>query len=110
MTLMTTVPSLALATAMLLTSIAATSAQEKSTAPAQPAAASATIEKFAGVWVEGPGFDIKYGASYEVCAERCRSLPRCVMIEYYRPQKKCNMYDKERPRLSGGSSIVGMKR
>jgi hypothetical protein len=83
-----------------------------SSAIAQPVEKSAAtgIEKLSGFWVEGPGFDIKYGASYEVCSQRCLDLPKCVMIEYYRPEKKCNMYDTVRPRLTGGASIVGIKR
>jgi hypothetical protein len=32
------------------------------------------------------------------------------MIEFYRPERKCNLYDKVRPRLAGGSSIVGIRR
>lgn len=43
------------------------------------------------VWIEGPGFDIKYGQPYKVCAERCLAHPNCVMIEYYRPELKCNL-------------------
>lgn len=78
---------------------------------AAPAATKAgTIEKLTGVWVEGPGFDIKYGADYDACAARCLGNARCVMIEYYRPEKKCNLYDTVRPRLKGGSSFVGIRK
>jgi hypothetical protein len=71
---------------------------------------SARIERLSGVWIEGPGYDIKYGATYEVCAQRCLATPKCAMIEYYRPEKKCNLYDKVRPRVAGGSSDVGLRR
>jgi hypothetical protein len=81
-------------------------------APAmQPAAGQpAQIERLSGVWIEGPGYDIKYGATYEVCAQRCLATEKCVMIEYYRPEKKCNLYDKVRPRVPGGASDVGLRR
>jgi hypothetical protein len=69
-----------------------------------------SIEKQDGVWVEGPGFDVTYGASYDICARRCLDSQRCVMLEYYRPERKCNLYDRLRPRLSGGASFVGIKR
>lgn len=67
------------------------------------------MQKLTGVWIEGPGFEITYGNSYERCADRCLAHGMCVMIEYYRPEKKCNLYDAVRPRLKGGSSIVGIK-
>jgi PAN domain len=70
----------------------------------------ATIEKTTGMWVEGPGFDIKYGGTYDQCAARCITETTCVMIEYYRPEKKCNMYNSVRPLKTGGDSIVGTKK
>jgi PAN domain len=71
--------------------------------------ARATLQALTGVWVEGGGYDITYGGTYETCAQRCVGTTRCVMIEYYRPEKKCNLYDRERPRKQGGSSIVGIR-
>ena len=68
------------------------------------------IERFAGVWVEGPGFDVTYGGTYDSCAQKCLAHDKCVMIEYYRPEKKCNLYDTVRPRKTGGSSDVGLRR
>ena len=68
------------------------------------------IAKTSGVWVEGPGFDVTYGATYDACAAKCMASPKCVMLEFYRPEKKCNLYDAMRPRLKGGSSDVGIKR
>jgi hypothetical protein len=68
------------------------------------------MEKTTGMWVEGPGFDIKYGGSYDQCAERCLATTTCAMIEYYRPEKKCNMYTAVRPLKTGGDSIVGTKK
>jgi PAN domain len=68
------------------------------------------IERFDGVWIEGPGYDITYGGNYDACAQRCLAAEKCAMIEYYRPEKKCNMYDVVRPRKAGGSSNVGIRR
>ena len=78
----------------------------------QPAAApqGAAMEKLKGVWVDGPGFDIKYGVAYDACSARCLATPSCAMIEYYRPQKKCNMYNTVRPRLPGGASDVAIRK
>ena len=70
----------------------------------------AVIEKVSGVWVEGRGYYVTYGNTYEVCAQRCLGTAKCVMLEYYRPEKKCNLYDAMRPRKTGGSSNVGIRR
>ncbi len=78
--------------------------------PPPAAALSVRIEKLSGVWIEGPGFEITYGGTFDACAQRCLTNGRCVMIEYYRPEKKCNLYDMVRPRKTGGSSDVGIKR
>jgi PAN-like domain len=80
---------------------------------AQPAPApdnAPRMERLSGVWVEGPGFNITYGGNYDACAQKCLGTPQCVMIEYYRPEKKCNMYDKLRPRVKGGSSDVALRK
>lgn len=77
--------------------------------PTQPPLGT-VMDRLSGVWVEGPGFDITYGGNYEACAKKCLGHARCVMIEYYRPEKKCNMYDTARPRKPGGSSDVAIRR
>jgi PAN domain len=80
-------------------------------APAVPAQApGTTMEKLSGVWIEGPGFEINYGGNYDGCTKRCLANPKCAMIEYYRPEKKCNLYNAVRPRKTGGSSDVGIRR
>lgn len=89
----------------------AASATAQPTNPAPTAATSVPVmERFTGVWVEGPGFNITYGGTYEACAAKCVATAKCTMIEYYRPEKKCNMYDAVRPRLKGGSSDVALKK
>ncbi len=111
----------------------ATMAQEKPAKPAAPAVApssssaapaapavkadagqtgqvgGAAMQRLSGVWVEGPGFEVTYGATYDSCAKRCLANARCVMIEFYRPEKKCNLYDAVRPRKKGGSSDVAIR-
>lgn len=108
--------SLALASAIGLATVAVAtgpvSAQDRAAKPSPPAAAAKAgprMERQSGVWVEGPGFNITYGGTYESCAQKCLANPKCLMIEYYRPEKKCNLYDALRPRLKGGSSDVGIK-
>jgi hypothetical protein len=88
---------------------AASASAQQVAPPAAVAGPGPVIKKQSGVWVEGPGFDITYGGNYDGCAKRCLGTPKCVMIEYYRPEKKCNMYDTLRPRKSGGSSDVGIR-
>ena len=78
--------------------------------PAAPAKTAPTMQRISGVWVEGPGFDIGYGGTYDACAAKCLATAKCGMIEYYRPEKKCNMYDGARPTLKGGSSDVALKK
>lgn len=96
-------------------SIVLTAAMALSLSPAfaaepPPAAKTPAMTRLAKVWVEGPGYDITYGGAYEACAGRCLANAQCVMIEYYRPEKKCNLYDTERPTLRGGSSDVAVRR
>ena len=79
-------------------------------AESQSAAKTPAMTRLAKVWVEGPGFDITYGGTYAVCTSRCLASAQCVMIEYYRPEKKCNLYDAVRPTLRGGSSDVAIRR
>jgi hypothetical protein len=78
-------------------------------APTAEGVKAARMERMTGVWIEGPGYEITYGKDYGECAKRCLDRPRCRMIEYYRPEKKCNLYDAVRPRLKGGSSDVAIK-
>ena len=96
--------------ASVLTPAEAQTVAPAASPPAQSALKLVVIEKLSGVWVEGPGYEITYGAAYDVCAQRCLNTPKCVMLEYYRPEKKCNHYDTVRPRKTGGSSDVGIKR
>ena len=77
--------------------------------PTATQGAAPAMTRLPGVWIEGPGYDIKYGADYETCAKHCAAEPKCVMIEYYRPEKKCNMYDSRRPTKAGGSPFVAVK-
>jgi hypothetical protein len=77
---------------------------------AKPSMAAPRMERLAGVWIDGPGYDIVYGGTYDACAARCLATSACAMIEYYRPEKKCNMYMSARTRLNGGSSDVALKR
>lgn len=81
---------------------------KQSSAPST--APSSLMEKLDGVWVEGRGYDVSYGGSYEACAQKCLGTEKCMMIEFYRPEKKCNLYDAMRPRKTGGSSNVGIRR
>lgn len=87
-------------------------AKTKEPAASEPAAVKAggTMQRFPGnVWVEGPGFDVSYGLTYDRCAAKCLANDKCVMIEFYRPEKKCNLYSSKRPTKKGGSSDVAVR-
>lgn len=77
-------------------------------APAEPKR-TPVMARLDGVWVQGMGFDVTYGGNYDACAKRCLTHSQCVMIEYYRPEKKCNLYNSLRPRLKGGASDVAIR-
>lgn len=74
-----------------------------------PLPAGAALQRLDGVWIEGPGYEITYGGDYEGCSRLCLRTERCRMIEYYKPERKCNLYDSVRPRRQGGASIVGIR-
>jgi hypothetical protein len=83
------------------------------TPPAAAGAAPAKVaqmERLKGVWVEGGGYVIKYGENYDACAKRCLDDKSCLMIEYYRPEKKCNLYKEVRPLLKGGDADVAVRK
>ena len=104
---------LAATAGLILFSTGITAASAKSPAsPKGPSGANsgAAIEKVSGVWVEGRGYDVTYGGTYDSCAARCLAAAKCVMIEFYRPEKKCNLYDQMRPHKTGGASKVGIRR
>lgn len=86
-------------------------AKAKEPVTSEPAAAkTGAMQRFPGsVWVEGPGFDVSYGLTYESCAAKCLANDKCVMIEFYRPEKKCNLYSSKRPTKKGGSSDVAVR-
>jgi hypothetical protein len=77
--------------------------------PSEALSGAGRLEKLTGVWIDGPGFDVTYGMTYERCEARCLANAKCKMIEFYRPEQKCNLYGAHRPRLKGGSSIVGIR-
>jgi len=95
----------------LLTAILLGAGLAAAQGPPAPAAGSpVAMERRPGGWVEGPGFDITYGGNYEACARRCLQSARCRMIEFYRPERKCNLYETVRAILKGGASDVAIRR
>ena len=67
------------------------------------------MEKHSKAWVDGNGFDVKFGDSYEKCAKRCIEMRACVMLEYYLPKKKCNIYSKQHRIEKDGDGFVAVK-
>ena len=42
----------------------------------------------------GEGFDTTFDSDYASCEARCLTSSRCQMIELYKPEAKCNLYDQ----------------
>lgn len=66
------------------------------TAPAAPA----TMQKLAAHYVEGAGYVTffhkqtkGYGGTYDECEKNCLADARCKMIEFYKPLRKCHLYN-----------------
>ena len=89
--------------------LAAPPVMAQSLPPASSSKSPPALQRVDGFWVEGPGYDITYGGDYEGCARRCLDDSKCLMVEYYKPEKKCNLYSTKRPRVKGGSSIIGLR-
>jgi hypothetical protein len=68
-------------------------------ATAQPATG-VSMKKLANHYVEGPGYVTffhqqtkGYGGTYGECEKNCLADARCKMIEFYKPLRKCHLYD-----------------
>jgi hypothetical protein len=62
--------------------------------------APAVMQKLAAHYVEGPGYvtffhkETKgYGGTYAECEKNCLADARCKMIEFYKPLRKCHLYN-----------------
>lgn len=70
----------------------------------------ARIEKWADHFVDGDGYDKRVATAYADCESRCLSDARCLMMEFYRPTKMCNLFAKTSTAKAATSADVGMKR
>jgi hypothetical protein len=70
-----------------------------STAQSAPQRASLpTIKRQANSFVEGEGYE-----------QRCAADNSCVMLEFYKPDRKCNLYANRRSIGSASTADVGVK-
>lgn len=65
-----------------------------------PAGAGAVMKKLADHYVEGAGYVTffhqktkGYGGTYAECETSCLADARCTMIEFYKPLRKCHLYN-----------------
>ena len=75
------------------------------------------IERLSGHYVEGPGYvtyfhqqTAGYAGTYPECERNCLADARCRMIEFYKPLRKCHLYDHTRHSGKAPSADVGLKR
>lgn len=54
------------------------------------------MRKLTRHYVEGEGYDTTDGSSFDECSKRCLNDGRCRMMEFYKPKKKCNLFDHTR--------------
>jgi hypothetical protein len=96
-----------LAAASIVTSHASAQQAPPTAGPVAPVAAPPTVEarmdKLADHYVEGPGYVTfffqqtkGYGGTYEECEKNCLADARCKMIEFYKPLRKCHLYNHAR--------------
>ena len=61
-------------------------------------------------YVEGEGYDTTLESSYDACSRRCLNEDRCRMFEFYKPKRKCNLFDHTRARkTSDADAEVAIK-
>jgi hypothetical protein len=68
--------------------------------PAATPATSISMKKLGDHYVEGPGYVTffhqqtkGYGGTYAECEKNCLADARCKMIEFYKPLRKCHLYN-----------------
>jgi hypothetical protein len=95
---------------------AAAAAPAATSAPAA-ATPAAIMEKRAAHYVEGPGYITffhkqtpGYGGTYGECEKNCLADSRCVMIEFYKPLRKCHLYNHTKFSGQSRDADVALKR
>jgi hypothetical protein len=100
----------AIVAAALLVTVIGANAQSPTPSPSQaaataggsaaPTATAAVMQKLASHYVEGAGYVTffhnqtkGYGGTYAECEKNCLADARCKMIEFYKPLRKCHLYD-----------------
>ncbi len=86
-------------------------------APAKAAAPAASMEKLAAHYVEGPGyvtFFFKqtkgYAGTHAECETNCLADSKCQMIEFYKPLRKCHLYNHTKWSGKSGDADVALKK
>jgi hypothetical protein len=72
--------------------------------------AEATIQRYANRFVEGEGYRTFYGSSYGSCAQSCLADGNCRMMEFHKPDAKCNLYNHTQIDGSSSDADTGIKR
>ena len=69
----------------------------------------ARIVKIANRYIEGDGYSTKTAASFAQCEQRCIADQRCLAMEFYRPERKCNLFEAIKNPLASNDADVGIK-
>jgi PAN domain len=78
---------------------------KRSWTPRQPA-----MRRLADSYVIGEGYETHRRASADLCQTLCVGDTTCAMSEFYKPERKCNLYSHRNTRAaSGNSAIVAVK-
>lgn len=54
----------------------------------------------------GEGFDTTFDSDYASCEARCLASERCQMIELYKPEAKCNLFDHKRTEANAEDDTI----
>ena len=69
-----------------------------------------TMERQANTYVKGEGYDTLYGYSLAACEAQCRSDTGCAMVEFYKPDNKCNLFRHTKTAGASREAMVSIKR
>ena len=69
-----------------------------------------TMRRLTDSYVVGEGYDTILRSHVSDCEDYCLQDRQCRMMEYFRPEKKCNLYSHRNTRpAEGNAALVGVK-
>ena len=69
-----------------------------------------TIATSLAAYFASEGYATALDSSYDDCSRRCLDDGRCLMFEFYKPKRKCNLFDHTRAKkTSDADAEVAIK-